>query len=234
MTGCSLRTTAVGITCISALLLTSACSLLKGASAEAGVPAAPQATTQSAPAATPSTTTQTATTTAATAATAIRTVTSTKPAPPVSDADRLTVAGLGPLTIGMTRAELLAAGLMEPTTELCEGSIAPVKSVSDRGIWLLAVQNLYMIEVNTSQTHTKSGAHVGMTMAQLRNIYGADVQLQKVPYGTQGGTIQAYTITGPKNILIFFSTTGQAGPNDVVATIVLKPNDGLAIPTESC
>jgi hypothetical protein len=224
--------TIVGIACISALALSSGCSLVKSATVDAVEPVASRVTV---------TQTVTSTTSApssagdatATSATTTRSSTATKPAAPLTSSDRLTVDGLGPLTIGMTSQALLSGGYMEPATLGCEGTIAAVKSITDRGIWLIADKDLYLIEIHTPDTLTKSGAHVGVTMKQLVAIYGATVQRQNVRLG-ENSQVAGYVITGPRNILIFLAESGTTDASDVISTIILKPNDGAAVPIESC
>lgn len=109
-------------------------------------------------------------------------VTAAPPSPPVSRPSpaNMTIEsnGLGPLRLGMSRAELLAAPdvTLVPSSMSLEGQPTPTLRVMREG-HLLAIVELvddraYRIRVESPELATRRGARVGMTASELSALDG--------------------------------------------------------------
>lgn len=155
---------------------------------------------------------------------------STSTAPLVAPDDSLTISGIGGLTLGMSRDALLSSRAMVATEDLCEGSLVTGEALKGQGITLVEGVGLGQIWLTTSTHSTKSGARVGMTMAQIRTIYGADVTRKTLTYGASAPRkVDVYVYIAQGNMIIFRADSERANDSDVVSSIVLKTNDGYGI-----
>ena len=155
---------------------------------------------------------------------------STTPALAVAPSDTLTLSGLGPLTMGMSRDELLASKAMIPA-DTCEGVLKESDALSSQGIRLAeGTQGLGQISLVTSAHATKFGARVGMTMKQVRALYGADVTKTTLTYGASAPRkVDVYVYVAQGKMIIFKADSERATDSDVVSSIVLKKADGYGI-----
>lgn len=128
----------------------------------------------------------------ATTPSATRSPSPTKPssAAPVSlDNAVLDTSGLGPIKIGMTWDELHRNGWLEVSPD-CPPHRVTSKQLQARGIDLRpdAAERLGDITLSSPRYATRSGAKVGMTVAEIERIYGAqlerEVKIGYQPYPT--------------------------------------------------
>jgi hypothetical protein len=155
---------------------------------------------------------------------------STASARAVAPSDTLTVSGLGPLTMGMSRDELLASKAMIPA-DTCEGVLKESDALRAQGIRLAErAQGLGQISLVTSAHTTTSGARVGMTMKQIRTTYGGDLTKKTLTYGAASPRkVDVYVYVAQGNMIFFKADSERATDSDVVASIVLKKDDGYGI-----
>ncbi|MEH0841500.1 hypothetical protein V6U81_03775 [Micromonospora sp. CPCC 205711] len=88
--------------------------------------------------------------------------------------DLLSVRGAGPFRIGASLARLSAAGLIDWTVTGCDGVVSAGVTGDWAGVVLLAFRDGRLVEVGTATAPPRSpaGASVGMSFAQLEEIYG--------------------------------------------------------------
>lgn len=135
----------------------------------------------------------------------------------------VTSAGLGRLTIGMTSSELQRAGYLVANYRPCEYWVANAGLEYD-GISLdVADGALRAIYLNNATYATERGARVGMTVADLRKIYGADL-LTDVKSGG-GGPFAVSIVREGDRELVFHTpwTDGSFTEESKVQAIVVEP-----------
>lgn len=161
----------------------------------------------------PSTTSTTAatTTTAPATTTTSSTTSTTLPANPIlSSTDTVTTGGLGPVRIGMTQQE----------ANIAAGYGLAVEFINDDCYYLLAEPVLndvgFMVSDGTiarvdifpgSRITTVSGARIGMTEAQIVDLFGAKIQTSQHPYVTGGKYLEFVPVDETdKNSRVIFET----------------------------
>lgn len=86
----------------------------------------------------------------------------------------ISVRGAGPFRIGAGLARLSAAGLIDWVAPGCGGVVHAGVTGAWAGVILLAFRDGRLVEVGTATAppHSPAGAAVGMTFAELEEIYG--------------------------------------------------------------
>jgi hypothetical protein len=86
----------------------------------------------------------------------------------------ISVRGAGPFRIGASLARLSAAGLIDWVAPGCGGVVHAGVTGAWAGVILLAFRDGRLVEVGTATAppHSPAGAAVGMTFAELEEIYG--------------------------------------------------------------
>ncbi|WKU05196.1 hypothetical protein [Micromonospora sp. HUAS LYJ1] len=90
------------------------------------------------------------------------------------DTDLLSVRGAGPFRIGASLTRLTAAGLIDWTAVDCEGVVVAGVTGEWAGKIMVAFRNGRLVEVGTATAPPRSpaGAGVGMSFAEVAQIYG--------------------------------------------------------------
>jgi len=134
----------------------------------------------------------------------------------------LTTAGLGPLTMGMSLTALQQGGYVVagPMPYPCS-SVANAALDRD-GVYLGVSDSVREIWLNKGTYATRSGARVGMTVAQLRSIYGDN--LVTVTKNGSGGPFQAPAIQAGDREVVFMTewTDGTFTNASKIKSIVLR------------
>lgn len=156
--------------------------------------------------------------------------------PVVSTGDVLTMLGMGDLTLGMPRTALVARGVMAPVGG-CDVT-NPAPSLASEGILISSgTETVDFIVVHTPQHSTQSGVRVGMTMGQVKQIYGDKVTVRTVTLeigDPQGNTRQAYVIASGNTVIFMSESRGPIAASDVVTSITLLRGSSLSVPVEIC
>ncbi|TDC85295.1 hypothetical protein E1193_03085 [Micromonospora sp. KC606] len=90
------------------------------------------------------------------------------------EVDLMSVWGAGPFRMGARLDRLSAAGLIDWTAPACAGVVRAGVTGTWAGVVLLAFRNGRLVEIGTATAPPRSpdGAAVGMSFAQLEEIYG--------------------------------------------------------------
>ncbi|MEU8374910.1 hypothetical protein AB0C22_17535 [Micromonospora sp. NPDC048894] len=93
---------------------------------------------------------------------------------PAGSTDLLSVRGAGPFRIGASLTRLTSAGLIDWTALDCEGVVTAGVTGEWAGVIMVAFRNGRLVEVGTATAPPRSpaGASVGMSWAELEQIYG--------------------------------------------------------------
>lgn len=123
---------------------------------------------------------------------------------------KFTTEGYGPMTIGMPEADLLAKGWAkehksEHCTKIAEGDL-----LEKQGILLGVNGKLRMISTEDQRHRTPAGAHVGMTLAELRKMYPKVLRERRGDFGT------FWVIVGDKGSVVFTASGGRVATMHVV------------------
>ncbi|MDO5500906.1 MAG: hypothetical protein Q4F67_14620 [Propionibacteriaceae bacterium] len=118
---------------------------------------------------------------------------------------KLEATGLGPLRIGTPMSQVLANGWGKRVDDC--GPWWPSERLTDQGVmfnpWLGSDDGtLREVSVQTSKIPTASGARVGMTLNQLREIYGN--RLRSEIKQTSGGPSTTHFVTSGGHEIIFW------------------------------
>ncbi|MEV6798290.1 hypothetical protein AB0M91_08085 [Micromonospora rifamycinica] len=97
-----------------------------------------------------------------------------RPDRPALGTDLLSVRGAGPFRIGASLTRLTSAGLIDWTVVGCDGVVQAGVTGEWAGVILVAFRDGRLVEVGTATAPPRSpaGAAVGMTFAELEEIYG--------------------------------------------------------------
>lgn len=156
--------------------------------------------------------------------------------PVVVTGDVLTMLGIGELTISMPRSELASRGIVAPVGSC--GVANPVPTLSLEGISISSVSDTVdFIYVHTAQHKTQSGAAVGMTMGEVKRIYGDKVSATTVTLqigDPQGNTRQAYVISSGNTLVFLSDSRAPISASDVVTQIYLLRGASTSVPVEIC
>lgn len=135
----------------------------------------------------------------------------------------MTTAGLGPLTIGMPSSALQRGGYVVANYTSCEPWVSNTALEYD-GVMLAVTDDVLRAVYLSNATYaTDMGARVGMTVADLRKIYGADL-VTDVKSGGGGPFAVAIVRTGDRE-LVFHTpwTDGSFTEASRVEAIVAEP-----------
>ncbi len=95
----------------------------------------------------------------------------------IIDQSRLDFTGLGPLQVGVLSKDLETLGYLVEGP--CEAPrLAASAALYDRGVTLVENKKLNWVQVEKPGVKTVDGAHVGMTLAQVKAIYGSRLHLE--------------------------------------------------------
>lgn len=123
---------------------------------------------------------------------------------------RLTSQGLGPLKVGMTSLQIEKAGLRlgAPKYGFNSRECEEYPLIGYKGVTLLFQgDRLTSVTVTAPGIQTLSGAHVGMTQAQVKRIYGKKLEILRIAdVGEEGGggTMRVHSSDG--KIAVAFQT----------------------------
>lgn len=135
---------------------------------------------------------------------------------------RLEATGLGPIRIGMSKSEIFANGWGREFPE-CNTWGASAR-IERQNVFLGPYpRGLNEIVVRNPRIRTASGATVGMTVAQLRTIYGDRLRSDVRP--TSGGQTPIYSVRSGANEIIFWIDSQQ--PTKVASLIARPYEPGL-------
>lgn len=136
----------------------------------------------------------------------------------------VTTAGLGPLTVGMSVSALQEGGYVVANPSQCVSPWVSNASLEGDGVSLVVTDNaLTSIYLAKATYATDLGARVGMTVADLRKIYGADLVTDVKSGG--GGPFAVPIVRAGDRELVFRTpwTDGSFTDESKVETIVVEP-----------
>jgi hypothetical protein len=159
----------------------------------------------------PTTTTVAPTTTTSEATTTTTSSTTTLPVNPnIGASDTVTTGGLGPIRIGMNPQEAnIAAGYglaLEFIDDSCYYLLA--EPVLDNVGFMVSNGTIARVDIFPgSEITTRSGARIGMTEAQIIDLFGAKIETQAHPY-VSGGKYLVFVPVDEvdKNFRVIFET----------------------------
>lgn len=189
------------------------------------------------PSSIPPTTSPSATSTAS-IPTPVASAVATTPAvkPVVASGDVITMLGIGQLTLGMPRSALVDRGVMAPIGG-CDVD-DPIPTLTAEGIAISSgTDTVDFIYVYTAQHKTQSGAAAGMTMGEVKRIYGDKVSATTVTLqigDPQGNTRQAYVISSGNTLVFLSDSRAPISASDVVTQIYLLRGASTSVPVEIC
>ena len=142
-----------------------------------------------------------------------------------STAWTLSINGLGPLKLGTTYGTLRQQGYATAETGDCPGSWTS-QALQDKGIVLYPSgqgDSAVLIEVSvTKATYaTVSGAKVGYTMSQLKQLYGT--QLTTETKNGNGGPFKVGVVhIGAREIVFYFPYGSTIADTDIVQAMIAR------------
>lgn len=149
----------------------------------------------------------------------------TKATTSASAAWTLSINGLGPLKLGTTYGTLRQQGYVTAETGDCPGSWTS-QALQDKGVFLYPSgrgDSAVLIEVSvTKATYaTVSGAKVGYTMSQLKQLYGT--QLTTETKNGNGGPFKVANVhIGAREIVFYFPYGSTIADTDVVQAMIAR------------
>jgi len=134
----------------------------------------------------------------------------------------LTTAGLGPLTFGMSLAALKQGGYVVASSEPCTPAFVANPDLFRDGVALIVGTSLQEIDVIKATYATRSGARVGMTVKDLRGLYGTNLTIETK--NGDGGAFQAPIIRAGDREVIFVpdSTPGTTFEASKITEIISR------------
>ncbi|MEH1099071.1 hypothetical protein [Micromonospora sp. CPCC 205561] len=123
---------------------------------------------------------------------------------PAADPDEvrvISVRGAGPFRIGARLADLSAAGLVDWVAPDCDGVLRAGVTGAWAGKVLLAFRDARLVEVGTATAppRTPAGASVGMSFAELEEIYGPRGSMIR----NDAGDSSAYLVRSGSRVELF-------------------------------
>jgi hypothetical protein len=137
----------------------------------------------------------------------------------------LSINGLGPLKLGMTYGTLRQQGYVTAETGDCPGSWMS-QALQDKGVSLYPSgqgDSALLIEVSvTKATYaTVSGAKVGFTVSQLKQLYGT--QLTTETKNGNGGPFKVANVhIGTREIVFYFPYGSTIADTDAVQAMIAR------------
>lgn len=143
------------------------------------------------------------------------------PNPSLGKAELLTT-GLGPLQVGMTLAALQKGNFVVGSTGACVSPYSSNAALKSDGVELAVGTTLVQVTLVSPTYATRSGARVGMTVAEIKKIYGT--QLVPVAKTGDGGSVQvlAVTIAGKEVLFLTDPSQGAYKDSSVITSIVAR------------
>ena len=141
----------------------------------------------------------------------------------VMEAATLSTDGFGPLKIGMSAQALSDKGFARQTgpNDFCRDWKQTELVPAD--LWLEILDDqLTSLSAISPQFQTVSGAHVGMSVSALQQIYPGKLETRVFP--SEGDLRQSYVVISGSN-MVEFVTTGRDRPSDTVSRIIVSPVD---------
>ena len=135
----------------------------------------------------------------------------------------VTTAGLGPLTVGMSLSALQQGGYVVANPSQCVSPWVSNAALEGDGVSLVVTDSALTAIYLAKPTYaTDLGARVGMTVADLRKIYGADLVTDVKSGG--GGPFAVPIVRAGDGELVFFTpwTGGSFTDESKVETIVAE------------
>ncbi|MFC7624334.1 hypothetical protein [Microlunatus sp. GCM10028923] len=123
--------------------------------------------------------------------------------------------GLGPLKIGQPVTHLVNQGFLEPSTKECTGGLAESQQLESKRVRLVWFDVVEEVHLFGPAYQTRSGARVGMSLRQIRAIYGN--RIKQVSKQGNGGPFPVLTVTvGDREIVFLFKNevSNQTLPED--------------------
>ncbi len=146
----------------------------------------------------------------------------------IIDQSRLSPTGLGPLQVGTSMKDLTTLGYLVYPNE-CQG-YGVSQSLDNRGIGVRNMQTASVADVTiwTKGVRTVDGAQVGMTLAQLKSIYGSRLRLEEKYDGPGDQQLSTAVVQSGRNELVFSFGVSEdlGGPledSDVIVMMVARP-----------
>lgn len=144
--------------------------------------------------------------------------------PWIIDQSRLDVTGLGPLQIGTSVRDLQRLGYLGDASDVC---LLESQSLQNRGVDIRNSEtSLEELLIYKNQVWTVEGARVGMTVGEIKTIYGDRLQLQDKS-APLDKTVPVAVVQRDGYELVFFDKrddyTGGLQDSDVVDWIVARP-----------
>lgn len=143
------------------------------------------------------------------------------------DGARLTMDGLGALSIDTSLSALEDAGYIHPADNDATNAYTD-RLLTDRGVHLMGAQDkIDEITLTTNQVSTEKGAKVGMTIGQVKALYPAAQAVQLENYWGVSPTIRPWVLTVKQEdrmLAFVVESTNEKALTDasVVRKIVLK------------
>ena len=142
-----------------------------------------------------------------------------------STAWTLSINGLGPLKLGTTYGSLRQQSYVAPETGDCPGSWTS-QALQDKGVSLYPSgqgDSAVLIEVSvTKATYaTVSGAKVGYTMSQLKQLYGTQLTIE-TKNGNGGPFKVANVRIGAREIVFYFPYGSTIADTDIVQAMIAR------------
>ncbi len=156
--------------------------------------------------------------------------------PLVVAGDYLTMLGIGQLKIGMARSDLVDRGVMSAQGG-CDAT-TPTPTLTEQGVMISSTSDTVdFILLTTSQHATQSGVKRGMTMGEVKQVYGDKITAKTVTLqigDPTGNTREAYVISSGNSLVIMSDSRGPIQADDVVTSIYLLKGSSLSVPVEIC
>ncbi|MEU1887299.1 hypothetical protein [Micromonospora sp. WMMD987] len=132
-----------------------------------------------------------------------------RPDRPDLGTDLLSVRGAGPFRIGASLTRLTSAGLIDWTAVGCDGVVDAGVTGEWAGVILVSFRDGRLVEVGTATAPPRSpaGAAVGMTFAELEEIYGPRGAL----IHNDAGDATAYLVRFGRRVELFTGHPIRAG-----------------------
>jgi hypothetical protein len=137
----------------------------------------------------------------------------------------LGINGLGPLRLGTLYSDLRKQGYVRAASGDCPGSWTS-QALQDKGIYLYpsgegAAAVLAEVSITKGGYATVSGARVGTTMSQLRQLYGAQLTTE-TKNGNGGPFVVANVKIGTREIVFYFPYGSTLADTDPVQVMISR------------
>ncbi len=127
----------------------------------------------------------------------------------IIDQSRLDFTGLGPLQVGVSTKNLETLGYLVDGP--CDGEEYGKPALTDsdalwaRGVTLVQNKKLFEVVVEKPGVKTVDGAHTGMTLAQVKAIYGSRLHLEKKSNPNMQSPVYTAVVQSAGHEIVFVS-----------------------------